>query len=52
MEAELKMRVIWLGRQGDSMEQYRFVRPNGAGGKWQNTLYLAWIEWRRWTGTA
>lgn len=50
-EPRLQMRYYYLGT-GDVIEEFRFVRPNGAGGRWQSTPYLAWCEWRRWLRSA
>ena len=51
--ARLQMRFFSYGTSGSAC-QVRFVREdNGAGPKeWHESEYLAWIDWRRFVGTA
>lgn len=46
-DTKVQMRFVWLGSTTGSFMQYRVCRENGWGSSWQNTLYLAWIDWRR-----
>lgn len=48
----VQMRYFYLGNSPELVEQYRVCRENGWGGKWQATLYLAWVSYRSKVRTA
>lgn len=44
-DLKVSMRVVWL--DGHPTEWFRVKRPNGFGGKWCRTPYLALASFRR-----